>query len=377
MLRLWKKNENLHTKIIFIAPDINSGGAENILYNVAKNQNNKDITIISLTDIGFYGNKLKDSNYKIYALNMKKNLFLIIKLLYLIILIRKIKPKFVQTWLYHGNLIGGIAAKIAGIKNIIWTIHHDFESGSLIMNFEMKILILLSYIIPNKIIYGSWSSKFNHFKNGYIKCKSLVIDNGVSMDKFKPISKLRFNVRSELNISKNCILIGNISRYNPIKDHDTLLKTLKLLKNEGIDFKCIMVGIGLDENNIELKYKITNYELSKNIILYGRTFQMNKIINSFDLNLLTSIRECSPISILESMSVGIPCISTDVGDASRLIGNSGWVFPTYDYKSIASCIVNISKKKNILKYKSSLARKRIRENFLLNDMVIKYKNLYK
>ena len=113
MLALWKKNENLHSRIIFIAPDINSGGAENILYNVAKNQNNKDITIISLTDIGFYGNKLKDRDYKIYALNMKKNLFLIIKLFYLIILIKKIKPKFVQTWLYHGNLIGGIAAKIA------------------------------------------------------------------------------------------------------------------------------------------------------------------------------------------------------------------------------------------------------------------------
>ena len=59
-------------KILFIAPDVDSGGAENILFNIVKTNNSKDVFIISLTKLGYYGEKLKKEGYKLYALNMKK-----------------------------------------------------------------------------------------------------------------------------------------------------------------------------------------------------------------------------------------------------------------------------------------------------------------
>ena len=76
------RRKNFRTKLIFIAPDINSGGAENILFNVAKTLNKEDIVLISLTDIGFYGSKLKNYGYEFYALKMKKNIFAIFKFIY-------------------------------------------------------------------------------------------------------------------------------------------------------------------------------------------------------------------------------------------------------------------------------------------------------
>ena len=102
--------------------------------------------------------------------------------------------------------------------------------------------------------------------------------------------------------------MGNIARYNPLKDHETLLKALKILKNKDINFKCLLIGQGLSNKNREFKIRIKKYGLEDKVILYGKTYEINKILNAFDINILTSKKECSPISLIESMSTGIPCI---------------------------------------------------------------------
>ena len=153
----------------------------------------------------------------------------------------------VHTWLYHANLIGGILAKLAGIKNIYWSIHHDYEYSSFLMMIEMKILSILSHIIPNKIIYCSFISEINHINNGYKKNCSIIIKNGVSTNKFKPNRIYRDQIRSKLKISDDCLLIGNISRYHPIKDHDNLLKAIYKFNKYNIELKVILIGEGLSK----------------------------------------------------------------------------------------------------------------------------------
>ena len=377
MFKIFNKKQNCNNKIIFICPDINSGGAENIIFNLAKAISKNDILLISLTDIGYYGSILRKEGYKIYSLNMKKNIFVFFKIFYLLILIIRFKPRIIQTWLYHANLIGGIAAKLLGVKQIYWTIHHDFEYRNLYMKLEMRILVFLSYIIPDKIIYGSNPVKNNHVSNGYSREKSIVINNGVSTSKFRPISKLRDSIRKDLNINKHCLLLGNIARYNPLKDHETLLKALIILKNKDINFKCILIGQGLSNKNKELQIKVKNYGLQDNVILYGKTHEINKILNAFDINILTSKKECSPISLIESMSSGIPCISTNVGDAIELIGDSGWVVNTSDHNAIAKLIMDINLDKNILKINSKIARKRVEDFYPIEKMINKYQKLYR
>ena len=64
-----------------------------------------------------------------------------------------------HTWLYHANLLGGIFAKILGVKKILWSIHHDFEFSDIFMMIEIRVLVFLSYFVPNKIIY--WSNKMS------------------------------------------------------------------------------------------------------------------------------------------------------------------------------------------------------------------------
>lgn len=363
-------------KILFIAPDVDSGGAENILFNIVKMNNSKDVFIISLTKGGYYGEKLRKEGYKLYALNMKKNIFIFLKVFKLLFMIITLNPKIVHTWLYHSNLIGGILAWFVGIKKIYWSIHHDFEYSDFLTMIEMKILGLMSYFVPNKIIYCSEASKNNHIKNGYNKEYSQIILNGVSTKDYKPNKSFRNEIRNKLNIGDNCFLIGNISRYHPLKDHDNLLKALFILDKYDINFKCILVGKGLSIQNQDLVDKINSYQLMDKIILYGKSFKISKIINAFDLNILSSKKESSPLVLLESMASGVPCITTDVGDARKIVSDTGWIVEPSNHRALANCMINIFDDKSIIKNKSSLAIQRIKEFYSIEKMKLNYKKIY-
>lgn len=368
---------NLDCRLIFIASGLDFGGAEKILFDLAKTMSRKKIILISLTDIGFYGQKLNNMGYEIYALGMKKNIFAMLKIIKLIFLIQKFKPKIVHTWLYHANLIGGICAKILRVKNIFWSIHHDYEQSSLLMFLEMKMLILLSYLIPQKIIFCSLNSKINHVNAGYKKCSSILINNGISTDFFKPNNDFKKEVKSQLNINDTSLILGNISRYHPIKDHDNLLKALSLLKSSDVIFKCILIGDGLSLDNLELVQKIKKYNLKKEIILYGMSREVNKLINVIDINILSSIKEAFPMVLLETMASGIPSVSTNVGDAEYIIGNSGWIVDNSDPKALFKILKDICRKSSLIREKGLLARIRVKEKFTLNTMIQNYSQLYK
>ena len=376
MLKILKRKNLSKSKIIHIINSLDTGGAENVLFNLIEDNKNKKPIIICLIKKGFYGKILEKKGYRIFNLNLRKDIFIFSKLFKLIFLLIKFKPKTVHTWMYHSNLLGGIFAKILGTKNIFWSIHHDYEYSNLFMMAEIKLLSILSYFIPNKIIYCSKSSRVNHLANGFKKNNTILIENGVCISKFKYQKKLRKIFRDEFKIKKNYLVIGNISRYHPIKDHNTLLNALFKLKQYNVKFKAFLVGKGLVEENFELTNIINKYNLQDNIILYGPCNEVHKIINAFDLTILSSKSECFPITLIESMSCGVPCISTNVGDAKKIIGNSGWTIEKENYLALAYCINNIYKQKYLLKEKSKLAERRVKRFFNIKQTNNKYKKLY-
>ncbi len=376
MLNLFTKRIFLKSKIVYIINSTDVGGAENIFFNVVKELSKKDIVIISLTCQGYYGKELKDKGFTFYSINMKKNIFILFQIFKLFFLINIHRPEIVHTWLYHSNLIGGIIAKLSRVKKIYWSIHHDYEYSNMLMMIEMKLLSVLSHLIPNKIIYCSYSSKENHIKNGYSQFESSIIENGICLSKFKSDSILRTKIRAKLKIKNDCFLLGNISRYHPLKDHDTLLKSLTYLKLKSKSFRCILIGNGLTEKNIDLVKKIEKYNLAKEIILYGSSNKIHQLINAFDLYILSSKSESFPVTLLESMASGVPCISTNVGDAKNIIGNSGWIVNPKDHYELGNCIAKIIDKRDLLQEKSKLSKERVKEFFSLERMNYRYKKLY-
>ena len=75
MIDMIKKNTKKHNKVLHIINSIDLGGAENIFFNLIKESNKSNLIIISLTSRGIYGEYLKKNGFKVFELNLKKNIF--------------------------------------------------------------------------------------------------------------------------------------------------------------------------------------------------------------------------------------------------------------------------------------------------------------
>ena len=116
------------TNTLHIITSLNIGGAESMLHRLIKFKPELiDSTIVvSLTDDGKIGLMLKDMGVTVISLEMR-NWFSILSVIFkLKKIIQKEKPKIIHTWMYHANLLGGIAALMANNKNIIWSIYSPF-----------------------------------------------------------------------------------------------------------------------------------------------------------------------------------------------------------------------------------------------------------
>lgn len=108
-------------RIVHIITGLNSGGAEATLYKICSLGADRDEHIvISLMGPGSYAERLEAMGVTVHCLMMPRGRVTIKGLATLHSLLRRMRPDLVQTWMYHADLVGGIAARLAGIKRVVW-----------------------------------------------------------------------------------------------------------------------------------------------------------------------------------------------------------------------------------------------------------------
>ena len=332
-----------------------------------------------MMDKGKYGQLLENENIKVYTLGMPTRKLTFRGIVNLYKLINKFNPDIVQTWMYHANLIGGIIAKFSGIKKIVWGIHHsslDETHNKKSTIFIAKILGKISNIVPSDIIFCAEKSYEVHKSIGY-RCKNMkVVQNGYELDKFYPNIENIQNLKNELDLNNTKNIIGFVARFDELKDHNNLLHSLKVVKEGGVDFKCLLVGANIVSMNKELMNMIEKYDLFENMILLGERNDIPDIMNLLDIHILSSYSEAFPNVLCEAMACGTPCITTDVGDAAFIIGDTRFVVPIKDPISMSKKIIEMlyEKENNILAWENrkSKCKERIVKNFSIEKMIQNY-----
>ena len=367
-------------RILHIITALGDGGAEHTLYKICKYDKINEHLVISLKGPGKYYQLLKKLGINVHYLNIK--FYSINKFFSLVRLINIIKPNIVQTWLIHADFLGGIAAKLIGIKNIIWNIRYTkikFGKSKLTSVIIVKILSYLSFLIPSSIVVVSKKAKKIYKMEGYDQKKFVYIPNGYDISILKSSKSQRKNFRDKINIKKKTILIGNVARYDPKKDHANLLKALALLKLKNKNFLCILAGSRVNKNNIELNYLIKKLKLSDKVKLLGHNNNISQIMNGIDIYIQSSsYGEGFPNVVAEAMSCGTPSIVTDVGDAPYIVNKIGWVVPPNDENKLARTIESITKQIGTKKWKkiSNDGRLRIKQKFDIKQMITSYNKLW-
>ena len=129
-----------------------------------------------------------------------------------------------------------------------------------------------------------------------------------------------------------------VARWDPQKDHANLLAAAARLARGGRDFRCVLVGRGMERNNHTLWQLISALGLAGKLILLGARNDIPDVMNAIDLHVLSSQAEAFPNVVAEAMACGTPCVVTGVGDASFIVGDAGWVVPPRDLNALADTI---------------------------------------
>lgn len=328
-------------KVLHIITGLNDGGAEGVLTRICLLEPHNH-TVISLMDKGKYGDILEKAGVNVFYINMNPSRFKLRNIYDLYHTIKKIKPSHVQTWMYHADLLGGITAKAAGISNVYWGIRHsNLDKDTIKKSTFMvtKLCAYLSYIVPKKIISCSNQAVLSHVKQGYSQKKFTVVQNGYDLTKFKPMP----NFKSPFAFSENDKpLVAMVARYDIQKDHENLIQALSIVKDKLVDFHLVLVGTGMTADNDELLEIINRSSLTieDDVTLLGQCNDIPSLFNAIDLHILSSLGEAFPNVLAEAMACGIPCVSTDVGDAKEIVGQQGWVVPAQNSKALADAIMS-------------------------------------
>jgi glycosyltransferase involved in cell wall biosynthesis len=237
--------------VLHIITSLSDGGAEAILYRMCKFDKEYKHTVISLMGKQKYGPMLTNIGVDVHVLDFPKGKIRLLGLYELYKFIKQIKPDVVQTWLDHADLIGGVIARLAGIKNIVWGVHHAalVEESKLSTTCISKINAFLSNFIPKKIIYCAEESRIAQEKIGYKKTKGEVIRNGYDIGGFIQNKYLGEDFRNELGISINSFLIGHVGRYDPHKDLSNLIEAFALLNRDNFDLELSFIGTSVAKNH--------------------------------------------------------------------------------------------------------------------------------
>lgn len=372
-------NLNKQKKVLHIITGLNDGGAEGVLTRLCLHSKQLQHVVVSLIDAGKYGPLLTDAGVTVHCLGMNPGKPSLTHLFCLIKLIRKERPDVVQTWMYHADLLGGIAARLAGVRRTFWGVRHStLDKGKSKRSTILiaRLCAILSKWVPEKIICCAHKALEAHTEIGYEPSKLLVIPNGYDLTRFKPDPIAATSAREELGLKLDEFVLGKVGRFDPLKDHFNLLQALALVARQQVKFKCLLVGKGLSPDNESLVTRIAELDLQDTVTLAGQRTDIPVIMNALDLHVLSSISEGFPNVIAEAMASGTPCVSTNVGDALEIIGDAEACCQASDTQALANLIhkmyVEWAQHPDCWENRKTLGVGRIKAKFSIEGMVEAY-----
>jgi glycosyltransferase involved in cell wall biosynthesis len=368
-------------KIVHLITGLNIGGAETMLSRLLSSMKRarfKNI-VVSMIDEGVIGRRLRSDGIPLYALGMRRGVPNPMAIVKLIRILRSEDPLILQTWLHHADLLGFIAGRLTGVRAIAWNIRSSQADNQNTSKLFRSMLRLLSHLSPKPqaVVVNSEVGRLVHEKLSYRPRRWEVIPNGFDVDRFYPDSEARARVRSELGIAQDALVVGCVARFEPVKDHQTLLRAAHSLLREWPDVHLILVGRGVDISNPELAALVTELGLGRRVHLLGERSDVERIVPAFDIGSLSSSSEGFPNVVGEYMACGVPCVVTDVGDCARIVGNTGRVVPARNPVALAGAWNELIKMgPGFRRDLGMAARRRIEENYSLPAIVARYEGLY-
>jgi glycosyltransferase involved in cell wall biosynthesis len=368
-------------KIVHIITGLQTGGAEHALEQLVTrtDPHRFDMRVVSLLDAGSVGPRLAASGVSVTTLGMQRNAGDLLRFWRLVALLRRDPPDLVQTWLYHADLIGLAASRLAGIRRVVWNLrgsgleHRHYGNR---FRWVVGTLARLSGL-PDAIVTNAQAGRDFHAQAGYRPRRWALIHNAIDTDRFRPDPMARAALRRQLGLGPDAAIIGMTARLDPMKDHRTFFEAAALLVARGHDVHFVLVGRGVDGDVPCAQPFRKDPALALRLHFLGEREDVPRLMAGFDVAALSSaFGEGFPNALAEAMACGIPVVSTDVGDAGRILGGAGLLVAPRDGAAMAEALAALLTEPSRRAAMGLAGRARIAREFGLDRMIDSYRQLY-
>lgn len=371
-------------RITHVITGLSTGGAENVLSQLVTRMDHHAFSnsVISLTDLGPVARHISDAGVPVSAAGFLKYRFPLNPVAKLITAIRHNKPHIVQTWMYHADLIGGIAAYIVAGVPVVWNLRQstfDPETSKPMTVNIAKLCARLSDRLPHAIVCGSNAAYGSHIGFGYRQDRMVVLPNGFDTAMFMPDKHSRPGLLRNLGLDDAAFLIGLVARFDPQKDHTTFLTAATQVARHVPHAHFVLCGDGIDRDNRDLRTLIDAHGLSERTHLLGLRDGLASFYPALDVLALSSAYgEGAPNVLGEAMACGVPCVTTDVGDSAAIVGTTGVVVPRRDPGALAAALCQVADLSDGQRRQlGTIARSRIINEYPIRLLVERYEDLYR
>ncbi|MFT6984900.1 MAG: glycosyltransferase involved in cell wall biosynthesis [Psychromonas sp.] len=332
------------TKVLIVISNMEFGGAQRQIVELVNNTDKTqfEIHVCSLSNYAPLAEQF-NAGISLHIIH-KKAKFDFSVVFKLASLIRKHKFNIIHSYLFDAEMAARLAAKLSCTN--IKVIGSERNANYTLKPIQKRAYKLTKHLV-NAIIANSKSgADFNARQTGQPKSKYHVVYNGVNTNRFRPQNKK--NIRAELGIEENCNLIGMFASFKQQKNHPFLISALNTLKQQGANFKLLLVGDvlhggmhGSDTYTSAVKQQIEDSSFSNDVVYLGNRDDIEHIYPACDFTVLPSLFEGTPNVVLESMACGVPVIATDVSDNARIISHlsSGYIVETNNVQELSEKIL--------------------------------------
>ncbi|MBZ0106535.1 MAG: glycosyltransferase [Sulfuricella denitrificans] len=367
-------------RLAFVITGLQVGGAELVLASLLSrlDRSKFDPLVISLTESGPIGAEISRGGTRVLALGMRRDLISVVSgMRRLVGLLRKEKPQILLTWLYHADLAGLVASRIAGVPRIGWNLHCSRPMAAE-LRFSTRLLArLLAKLspLPDFVVTVSKASRIEHEKIGYHPRKWLLIPNGIDTALFQPDAEARQALRANLGIPAAAPVVGLFARYNPIKDHATFLDAARIAHESRPDLHFLLAGQGVDDPG--LACLIGKRGLKECVHILGERRDMPRLTAALDIAVSASRSEAFSLAIGEAMACGVPCTVTDVDELPILVAGAGMAVPPGQPDAMAAAWLEILAMPDEARQAMGLlGREKIIADYSLTSMAARYEALF-
>src|SRR5260370_4655758 len=247
---VWRGRRSNMIKSMHIITTLGPAGAETMLCRIASGMDNSrfENEVVSLTAILDLAEPMQQSGVRVRTLGMRTRVPNPLLVMRLARWIRESKPDVIHTWMYHANLVGALAARLAGNVPVVWGIHHSALDPRVDKRRTMLVnrpCAVLSRKFAARVVCCSEASLRVHRNLRYAAEKMEVIPNGFDLEQAKPDPDARASIRQELGIPVDAPLIGIAARFHPLKAHHNFIHAAARLQKQipGIHFLLSRINI--------------------------------------------------------------------------------------------------------------------------------------